>query len=177
VVEPVDPPTQVPVAAPIVIPVAPSFRNPLALRVGLFAASIATFLFLALPYGFAIWLPSAGFISVFLFSRRTGQHLTVRGGAHMGWIVGILSFAIIAVISTISAVTVANQPGGLPAFFREHLNSSAMPGQDVQSVLDMLANPLDQALFYLFSLLFCFAVMAVFCTAGGALGAKVLDKD
>src|SRR5271155_4114977 len=106
--EKVEPPICVALAA--APPVAPSFRNPVAVRVGLFVASIATFLCLALPYGFVIWLPSAGFTAVYLFSRRTGQSLSVRGGARMGWIAGILSFVIITVMFTISTVAVSTQP-------------------------------------------------------------------
>src|SRR5882724_2699045 len=82
---------------------APSFHNPVAVRVGLFVASIATFLCLALPFGFVVWLPSAGFTSVYLFRRRTGQSLSVRNGARMGWISGILSFLIITVMFTMFA--------------------------------------------------------------------------
>ncbi len=183
VVETFEQPPQAPAPLPAEVPVAPSFNglpsfhNPVALRVGLFVAMIATFLCLALPYGFAIWLPSAGFISVYLFSRRTGQPLTVRGGARMGWIAGMLSFVLFAVLFTVSVVMLANQPGGIQEFFRENLKQSSIQGQDMQKALEMLANPMDQALVYFMSLLFCFTVIAVCCTVGGALGAKVLDKD
>src|SRR5450432_1262543 len=100
-------------------PTPPSFRNPVAVRVGLFVASIATFLCLALPFGFVVWLPSAGFTSVYLFSRRTGQSLTVRGGARMGWMAGILSFVIITVMFTLGTIAVSIQPGGIAEAFRE----------------------------------------------------------
>ena len=159
-------------------PGAPSFHHPVAVRVGLFVASIATFLCLAAPIGFVIWLPSAGFISVYLFSRRTGQSLSVRNGARMGWISGILSFLIITVLFTIIAVAVANRPGGLPGFFREQLsNAKSIPSQDLERAIEMLANPVQQAVIYLFFLLFWFMVISVFCTAGGAIGAKVLAKE
>ena len=157
--------------------VAPSFHNPVAVRVGLFVASIATFLCLALPFGLVIWLPAAGFISVYLFSRRTGQSLSVRNGARMGWIAGILSFLIITVLFTVIAVALANRPGGLPEFIREQLSARSIPSQELEKAIEMLANPVDQAMVYLFFLLFWFTVISVFCTAGGALGAKVLDKD
>lgn len=156
---------------------APSFHHPVAVRVGLFVASIATFLCLALPFGFVVWLPSAGFVSVYLFSRRTGQSLSVRNGARMGWIAGILSFLIITVLFTIIAVGLANRPGGLPGFFHEQLSTKSIPSQDLEKAIEMLANPVDQALAYLFVLLVWFMVISVFCTAGGAIGAKVLAKE
>src|SRR3977135_1531243 len=86
------------VTEPVAIPVAPSFHNPIAVRVCLFVASITALLCLLLPFGFVIWLPSAGFIAVYLFRRRTGQSLSVRGGARMGWMAGILSFLILTVL-------------------------------------------------------------------------------
>jgi hypothetical protein len=159
-------------------PGTPSFHHPVAVRVGLLVASIATFLCLAAPIGFVIWLPSAGFISVYLFSRRTGQSLSVRNGARMGWIAGILSFLIITVLFTIIAVGLANRPGGLPGFFREQLgNAKSIPTQDLEKAIEMLANPIEQAMVYLFFLLFWFMIISVFCTAGGAIGAKVLAKE
>ena len=94
----------------------------------------------------------------------------------MGWIAGILSFVIITVLFTIGAVALANQPGGLPQFFRDH-SSSAIPSEDMEKAIQFLSNPLEQALVYLFFLFFWFTVIAVCCTAGGALGAKVLDKE
>jgi hypothetical protein len=174
------PSTAVPPPLPVPIP-PPSFHNPVAVRVGLFVASIATLLCLELPLGFVIWLPSAGFTAVYLFSRRTGQSLSVRSGARMGWIAGILSFVIITVMFTISTVAVASQPGGWAEAFREVAKSRPMPrglpdGQ-MEEVLQALSSPAGQAAIYVVSLLFSFAVTSIFCTAGGALGAKVLEKD
>jgi hypothetical protein len=164
-------------APPIAKPSAPSFHNPIAVRVGLFVASITSLLCLMLPFGSVIWLPSAGFISVFLYSRRTGQSLSVRGGARMGWIAGILSFMIFTVIFTVGTVAIANQPGGLAEAFREALKSRPVPQQQLDEALQVLSTPTGQASVYIFALVFSFMVTAVFCTAGGALGAKVLEKE
>jgi hypothetical protein len=164
-------------APPIAKPSAPSFHNPIAVRVGLFVASITSLLCLMLPFGSVIWLPSAGFISVFLYSRRTGQSLSVRGGARMGWIAGILSFMIFTVIFTVGTVAIANQPGGLSEAFREALKSRPVPQQQLDEALQVLSTPTGQASVYIFALVFSFMVTAVFCTAGGALGAKVLEKE
>jgi hypothetical protein len=158
-------------------PATPSFHNPVAVRVGLFVASIATFLCLALPFGFVIWLPSAGFTSVYLFSRRTGQSLTVRGGARMGWMAGILSFVIITVMFTIGTVAVSIQPGGIAEAFREAAKVRPLPANQLDDVLRMLASPAGQVAIYVGTLVFSFAVTSVFCIAGGAIGAKVLEKD
>jgi len=173
--------TEAPTAENLVVapaePITPSFHHPVAVRIGLFVGSIAALLCLAVPLGFVVWLSAAGFSSVYLFHRRTGQSLTVRGGMRMGWIAGMLSFVIITVLFTISAVAAANRPGGLPAFFREQPNTGVLRGEDIEAVIQVLSNPVNQAIVYFFFLAFCFSVIAVFCTAGGALGAKVLEKD
>jgi hypothetical protein len=172
--EVVQPPITILKAAP---PVAPSFRNPVAVRVGLFVASIATFLCLAVPFGFVIWLPSAGFTSVYLYTRRTGQSLTIRGGARMGWMAGILSFVIITVMFTLGTVAVSIQPGGVMEAFREAAKARPLPANQLDDVMQMLSSPAGQAAIYIGTLLISFMVTSVFCTAGGALGAKVLEKD
>lgn len=164
-------------APPTAKPSAPSFHNPIAVRVGLFVASITSLLCLMLPFGSVVWLPSAGFISVFLYSRRTGQSLSVRSGARMGWIAGILSFMIFTVIFTVGTVAIANQPGGLSEAFREALKSRPVPQQQLDEALQVLSTPTGQASVYIFALVFSFMVTSVFCTAGGALGAKVLEKE
>jgi hypothetical protein len=163
--------------APVAMPLTPSFHNPIAVRVGLFVASIAALLCVLLPFGCVIWLPSAGFIAVYLYSRRTGQSLSVRSGARMGWIAGIMSFAIFTVVFTVGTVAIANQPGGLSAAFREALRSRPVPQQQLEDALQVLSTPTGQASLYIFFLLFLFTVIALFCTAGGALGAKVLEKE
>jgi hypothetical protein len=159
------------------MPLAPSFHNPIAVRVGLFVASIAALLCVVLPFGCVIWLPSAGFIAVYLYSRRTGQSLSVRSGARMGWIAGILSFAIFTVVFTVLIVAVANQPGGLSVALREVLRSRPVPQQQLEDALQVVSTPSGQASLYISALLFSFTVTVVFCTAGGAIGAKVLEKD
>ncbi|MEO7648932.1 MAG: hypothetical protein ABIZ80_00555 [Bryobacteraceae bacterium] len=166
-VEPVLPPT----------PAWPSFHHPVALRVGIFAASLATLLCLLLAIGFVIWLPAAGFLSVYLFSRRTGQLLSLRAGARMGWITGILSFVIITVLFTISILSIGNHPGGLAAYYREQATTVQMNDKNVEHAIEMLERPSGQALLYFTFLFLMFGVVTVFCVAGGAVGAKVLEKE
>ena len=167
---------EAPVAAPppptqVVSPVTPSFRHPVAVRIGLLVSGMATLLCLVLPYGFVIWLPAAGFVAVYLFSRRTGQSLSVRNGARMGWIAGILSFVIATVLLTLFAVALANTPGGIEQL-REQLSARSVSSEDMERALAILGNPRDRALFFIQFLAFWFMFSSVFCAAGGALGAK-----
>ena len=98
-----------------------SFHNRVAVRVGFLTALAAVLLFMApLPFPLARLLlafGAAGFLAVYLYSRRTGQVLSIRSGARMGWITGIFSFTIITVLFTVVMATISSQ-GGLAAFFR-----------------------------------------------------------
>jgi hypothetical protein len=157
----------------------PSFHNPVAVRAGLLAASLAALLNLlpVLSYGFLIWLLAAGFFSVYVYERRTGALLSVREGARMGWITGVLSFAISTVFFTLSMLALSARSGGLAGLYRERLEGLSITDQSVQEAVQMLQSPAGLTLIILGSLVFVFVIVTLMCTAGGALGAKVLDKS
>src|SRR3984957_8547658 len=80
------------------------FHNGLAVRIG-FVAAIGAVLIAMLPVPLPfVRLPiafvAAGFLAVFLYSRRTGQTLSIRNGARMGWITGIFSFTAVTIFFT-----------------------------------------------------------------------------
>ena len=60
---------------------------------GLLAAALVclTMMIPGVNYASILWWLGAGYFSVWIYKRRTGQRLTVRGGARMGWITGVLS--------------------------------------------------------------------------------------
>ncbi len=92
-----------------------NFRDPVAVRVGLSMASLAAMLSWVpfINLGFLIWWLAAGFFAVYLYTRRTGQTLSFRNGLRMGWITGVLTFAITTVLFTISMISLAMSGGGL----------------------------------------------------------------
>ena len=107
---------QADVAAPIA-PVLPAeaslprvnFHNPMAVRIGLLMASAASLssplpVWLAGLAGLVVWWLFAGFLSVYIYRRQTGQFLTVDSGLRMGWITGLLGSTMTAVLFTISMV-------------------------------------------------------------------------
>ena len=157
----------------------PAFHNPVAVRIGLMAASLAALLNLLplLSYGFPIWLFAAGFFAVYMFERRTGALLSVKEGARMGWITGVLSFAISAVFFTLTMISLAGRSGGLSALYRERLESMSMPDRSVQEAVQMLQSPAGLTIVIIGSLMFVFVMVTLICTLGGALGAKVLDRS
>ena len=105
-------------AAPAVSPAPALFQSRLAMRIGLKVALGAT-LFCFLPY--VNWL-GAGFFSVFLYRRRTGQRLNLESGVRMGWITGLLMFSIMALLLT-GTIVVFNAVGGVAAFQTQFKNA------------------------------------------------------
>ncbi|MDQ6665094.1 MAG: hypothetical protein M3Z23_11945 [Acidobacteriota bacterium] len=154
-------------------PLAVNFRNPLAVRISLMVASFAAMLD-AIPFLdllFVVWSIAAGFLSVVLYRHRTGQILSVKGGAKMGWITGVLTFVIVTVLITVTFVASGPALGNI---YREQLGK--MAAQD-QAAAHLLESPYTLAMFVLISLLFMFCVFAGACMAGGALGARISRRD
>jgi hypothetical protein len=173
----------VPVEAPILVtaPPAPlpaeiSFHNRLAVRVAFIAALSSVFLFLV-PVPFPVirlLLPflAGGFFAVFLYSRRSGQALSIRGGARMGWITGVFSFTMISVVFAFAMVEISNQ-GGLAKFVQSQLPANDARAEFAQTLND----PAMLGVLMLLSLGMLFVVLTALPVIGGALGAKVLEKE
>jgi hypothetical protein len=151
-----------------------SFHNPVAVRIGLTmggAAAVMTWLPI-IQFGFAIWWISAGFFSVYLYRRRTGHLLNVASGLRMGWVTGVLTSAILTVLITLTLVLVSLHSGGLPAFYQEQLRTMQWDESNIQQAVKALNSPAVLVTSIMSFLLFVFAIVTFFCTAGGALGAK-----
>ena len=168
------------VVAQILAPPAPieiSFHNRLAVRIAFLAALAAVLLFLfPLPLPFVrlmIVFLAAGFLAVFLYTRRTGEVLSIRSGARMGWITGVFSFTMVSLLMTAAMVAISKQ-GGLQQFFR-----SQLPANDArtETLTQALNDPATLAGGMLFALLLMFVVLTALPMIGGALGAKVFAKE
>lgn len=166
-------------AFPVIsVPAALDFHNPVAVRVGLSMASLAALLSW-LPFvslGFVIWWTGAGFFSVYLYRRRTGQMLTVRGGLRMGWITGVLTFVIMVVLLTITIVPVALN-GGLSAAFQQQLHNMPAGDPGARDAMRLLESPTGMFTVLVFVLAMIFAFVMFLCTAGAALGAKIVGGE
>jgi hypothetical protein len=150
-----------------------SFRNPIALRVGLLAAGLLTVLMMipGVNYAAVFWWLGAGYFSVWIYKRRTGQRLNVRGGARMGWITGVISCALLTLLFAFFMLAI-RQMGGLDAI-KDSLKDLAFQQSSVDEAVKMLQDPSRM----LRSLIATFVMLTLTCTAGGALGAKILGKD
>lgn len=160
------------IEVPLVPPVPLSFRNPIALRVGLLAAALLCIVMMipGVNYAYLVWWVGAGYFSVWIYKRRTGQRLTVRGGAHMGWITGVLSCVLLSILFALVMAAI-QRVGGLGTV-ENQLHDFAIDQKTIDETVKRLQNPME----VLRELAGMFLVMMLFCTAGGALGAKILGK-
>src|SRR5882757_4538536 len=92
----VEPPPLPTAPAPRIEPAPVNFHNRLAIQIGLTMAILAT---LASFLVYFNWL-AAGFFTVLVYRRRTGQALNLQTGMRLGWITGILMFVIMMVLLT-----------------------------------------------------------------------------
>ncbi|MBL8173458.1 MAG: zinc-ribbon domain-containing protein [Bryobacterales bacterium] len=157
-----------------------NFHNPVAVRTALITAMLGSVLSsLPIPppgLWMLISLILAGFLAVFLYTRRTGQSLTIVAGARMGWITGLFSFAISTVLFTLSVILISNK-GGFAAFYREQMQAHMSPSADIEQFLQLLQTSTGLAVVLFLTLGMLFILFTVFPTLGGVLGAKVLERD
>lgn len=147
-------------------PLPVSFSNPIALRVA-FLMSLITMLLTMIPivnFLSPVWWLVAGSCAVLLYRRLTGMSLTVRAGARLGSITGVLAFVSLVVIIALTLAFTGNE------FFQEMVKQNP----DASQVLN---NPPALALAAVFALVILFAMVVGMCTAGGALGARFANRN
>ena len=142
-----------------------NFRNPAAVRIAALV-SVGASAFFFLPY--VNWL-AAGYFAVFFYRRKTGASLNIGAGVRIGWMTGILTFAILAVF--FSGFVVLLNSGGMREIFEAQMRSS--PDPRIQQVLNMVQN-VPEVLGVLAN---CFIFTTCLSMAGGALGAKLVGHS
>ena len=148
-----------------------SFRNVTAVRVAL-ATGIPVFLLSAFAGPLAIAVPVAGgFFAVYLYRRRTGQKITVLAGARLGWISGIIVFAILTMLLTMM-VLMLSQPELVESMRDQMTKMSSVSPEEVSRRIEMLRTPSSLALV----LVEAFLTYTMLTALGGAVGAKFLNR-
>ena len=172
---PPEPPASVPAAH--ISPPEIGFHNSLAVRVGFLAGSLA-FLVSSLPFHplvRVLLLLAAGVFSVYLYGRRSGHPVEMRGGARMGWITGLFCFVIFTVLFTVSLAVLSFllREGSMLAFYREQLTAMGMSQDKIQQAMEIFQSPMQ-----IVGMLVWLFVTSTFIPAlGGALGARLLRRD
>jgi hypothetical protein len=124
--------------------------------------------------GLAIWWVGAGFLSVYVYRRTTGQLLSVDSGIRMGWITGLLGSTIMAVIGTV-AVVLFVKGGEIANVYNEQLRKTYGDDPKMQQALSLMQkDPTSFAFGLVLALMLFLLLFAFLCTAGGALGAKMV---
>jgi hypothetical protein len=176
--------TPQPIAAAAVLPALPigiGFHNSNAVRVGFVVALIAWLVGqIPLPVAIAlIWhfllLLAAGFGAAVLYSRRTGEMLTLRGGARMGWITGVFYFLIATIVITLSILIMSSE-NGLQEL-RDKVAQQAGNDPNMEQAMQLLQSPAGLGLMMIAVLAILFVMFTVLPSVGGALAAKVLEKE
>jgi len=157
------------------------FSNRLAVRTAMTMAAVASLLTM-FPGPAVIslvlrivGLPAAGFLAVYLYKRRTGMTLTVKNGARMGWLTGLFSFLVALVTIAIGTAFQATQ-GTLASIWKRQLEMQG-GGAEVQEALRILESPAGIAVVLLLTMVMVFFFFTSLTMIGGALCAKVLEKD
>jgi hypothetical protein len=158
------PPAPVPLA-PEALPL--NFRNRVAMRIAFTAAILGALLSWVPVLNVILWL-GAGYFAVFFYRRRTGHLLNLGAGLRMGWITGVMMFAIVAVLFTAFAI-VFNVSGGIEMLQSQFRNAS---DPKVQEALQTLRSGSGVAVFLMQLFLFITCLSMV----GGALGSKLAGR-
>lgn len=146
------------------------FHNPRAIRIGMLVAVLCLFAtVLSGPAAIlsVCWLIGGGFFSVYLYRRQTGELLSLRAGARIGWMTGLFAFIITLVLFT-TGVLVMSDPN-MAAKLVEEMRAQGADA-NVQSVVDALRSPAGVLLI----VVALFVNLTLFPTIGGAIGAKLL---
>ena len=165
------PPTPA-VAAPQPPPL--NFHNLVAVRIAFVFAPVAFLLSWIPALNLLLWI-AAGFLAVYFHRRRTGVPLNVRSGVRLGWITGVLMFAVTTVIFTLTVVPLAAN-GGIVTLFRQQLKNNASD-PNVQEALRMLETTPGLAAILLVMLFMLFVFITLLSMAGGALGSKFVSRN
>jgi hypothetical protein len=143
-----------------------SFSNPIALRVA-FLMSLGIMLMTMIPVVnvlFPIWWLAAGLCAVLLYRRLTGLSLSVKAGARLGSITGVLAFLSLVVIIGLTLALTGNE------LFQQMIKQNP----DASQVLN---NPPALVMAAVLALVILFAMVVGICAAGGALGARFASRN
>jgi len=143
-----------------------SFRNPIAVRVA-FLMSVGIILIGMIPglqIFLVIWWLAAGWGAVLLYRRLTGFALSVRAGARLGSITGVLIFLGLLIILAITMALTG----------KEVLDEMTKQDPRIATVIN---DPPVLVLGIVMLVGMMFAMVVGMCAAGGALGARFVQRS
>lgn len=168
-------PAQSPVEPPTALKI--DFSNRLAVVTTLLVSGIMLFALnlLSVVIPVPIWPPllfsGSGFLAVLLYTRRSGQTVSPRSGARIGWMTGVWSFLVLTVLAGLVALLVISS-----AEVRDTIQNQILASANEstrQQLTDIFQKPGEFVTRLVLSLL----VMVGLATIGGWLGAKFLQRS
>ena len=166
--EPVRDITPVAVTDTVAIPREIGFHNVLAVRIAFFMALISTVAIeLLAPYLLGVvflftGLLAGGCAAAYIYSKKSRQTLSMRNGLRMGWITGIFCFVIFLVTTTIKCIAVSLYPGRTA---------------DIDQLIKLLQTTEGLGAFLVVLVVVMFILFTLLPTIGGAIGAKISDRN
>lgn len=123
-----------------------------------------------------VLLMVSGFLAVLLYHRRSGEYLSVRSGARMGWMTAVFTF-LIFLIPTLIGMGMQWRRGTLSETLREQAQNQPISEAQMQEMLRLFESPAAFVATLLLAAALAFVFFIVLAVIGGALGAKVLERD
>jgi hypothetical protein len=120
-------------------------------------------------------LLGAGAFAVYLYRRRSGFPVEIRGGVKMGWITGLFCFVIFMLLFTVSftALAVISKDASMTAYMRDNLSNMGMSEDNIRQAMEVFENPVQ-----ILGMLFWLFLTSTFIPAlGGALGARLFSRN
>ena len=157
-------------------PTAPiGFHNGQAVRVALLVGVLSILISaigeqVAPPVFAPVWLIASGMLAAFLYKLRTGQRLSALSGARLGWISGIFGFVIVAGLLAMF-VGLLHDPNYV------NLLRDQWTERGRQADFDQVVAQMQHPIRMLLALGGSFVLFVLFTTFGGAIGARLLDRD
>jgi hypothetical protein len=163
-------------------PAAISFHNSRAVSAAFYTA-IVIWVLMIIPLGGVAGLIlklfvllGGGFLAVLFYSRRTGQLLSVAAGARLGWITGVLFYAIWMLFFTVTILVIEDQ-GGLAGVYRKQLQEANYPADTVQQMTEIMQSPEAFGALIVVMLIVVFVAFTLPMILGGAAAAKALGRE
>jgi hypothetical protein len=178
----------VPVAPPIEPPPLPAavsninFRNSRAVTVSIMVAALTLLLLFTLatiappvvPFVFC----AGGFLATILYTRRTGESISVQSGARMGFMTCLWAFVVILLMSCLVVAMLASPETRqtiqqqTPTAFQ----GNPQMAEAMAKTLKSLDNPSDFILNLIFGIAFMFCIWSLLSMLGGIIAAKLARR-
>ena len=98
-----------------------------------------------------IWYPACGFLSVYIYRRKTGAKPKPAQGGRLGVLTGVLTFAISLVISAVNMLFAGQ--GAFSDLFRQQIEQTPAQDEVKRQILQLIDNPVVLGFLLLTSLI------------------------